>query len=154
MAFSLVEVLIAIGVGAIIFAALYSGISSSFSLLQNVRENLRATQIMVSRLEGVRLCAWSDEQLFNTNIVPRVFTESFYPQGLEGGDHNGTIYAGTMEVQQSPSLSPAPSYAANMALVKVTVTWTNGYNGKINVHTRSMSTYVAKYGIQNYVYYH
>jgi type II secretory pathway pseudopilin PulG len=154
MAFSFIEVLIAIGVSAIIFAALYRGISTTFSLLQNVRENLRATQIMLSRLEGLRLCAWSNDQLFNTNIVPATFTETFYPLGLAGGSNNGTVYAGTMTVERNPSLSPNPSYRTNMARVTVTVTWTNGYDGKVNVHTRSMSTFVAKYGIQNYVYYH
>lgn len=154
MAFSFVEVLIAIAVSAIIFAALYRGISTTFSLVQNVRENLRATQIILSRLEGVRLCAWSSDQLFNTNIVPAVFTETFYPLGLEGGNNNGTVYAGTMAVEQGPALSPSPSYCTNMARVTVTVTWTNGYDGKVNVHSRTMSTFVAKYGIQNYVYYH
>jgi len=30
------------------------------------------------RLEGLRLCAWSNAQLFNTNVVPPNYTDSFY----------------------------------------------------------------------------
>lgn len=148
--FSLLEVLIAVTVMAIIYAGLFVGVTTTFNLLQTTRENLRATQIMVSRLERLRLCAWSEGQLFNTNVVPAKFNDSFYPLGLNGGTNSGTVYVGTMTVSQSPNLNPVASYRTNMALVTVTVRWTNGLN---NVHFRSMSTYVARYGMQNYVYY-
>jgi prepilin-type N-terminal cleavage/methylation domain-containing protein len=151
-AFSLLEVLVAAVVVAIIYASLFAGISTTFSMLQTVRENLRATQIMVSRMEGLRLCAWSNSQLFNTNVVPSAFTDTFYPIGLNSTTNCGTVYSGTMTIMQNPGLSPNASYAANMALVTITVTWTNGANGVVNIHRRSMSTYVAKYGLQNYVY--
>jgi type II secretory pathway pseudopilin PulG len=153
-AFSLLEVLIAGVVIAIIYAALFSGINSTFGLLQSSRENLRATQIMVSRLEGLRLCAWDSTQLFNTNVVPPTFTDSFYPLGLQGTSNKSIIYYGTMTITANPNISPAPSYGSNIALVTVTVTWTNGANAKPTLHQRSMSTFAAKYGLQNYVYYH
>ena len=152
-AFSLLEVLVAAGIMAIIYTSLFAGITSAFNLLQTTRENLRATQIVVSRLEGLRLCAWGSAQLFNTNIVPTTFTDTFYPPGLNNTANDGTIYSGTMTITQDPTLSPAASYATNMALVTVTVTWTNGTSTP-TLHTRSMSTYVAKYGMQNYIYYH
>lgn len=148
--FSLLEVLIAVTVMAIIYAGLFVGVTTTFNLLQTTRENLRATQIMVSRLERLRLCAWSDDQLFNTNVVPVKFTDSFYPLGLNSSTNSGTVYVGTMTIAKAPNLNPAASYRTNMALVTVTVSWTNGIN---NVHTRSMCTYVARYGMQNYVYY-
>lgn len=153
-AFSLLEVLIAAVVIAIIYAALFSGINSTFGLLQSTRENLRATQIIVSRMEGLRLCAWSSSQLFNTNVVPATFTDTFYPLGLNSTSNKSTLYFGKMTVTQNPGVSPAASYASNLALVTVTVTWTNSGNGPAIQHTRSMSTYVAKYGMQNYIYYH
>lgn len=153
-AFSLLEVLIAAVVIAIIYAALFSGINSTFGLLQSTRENLRATQIIVSRMEGLRLCAWSSSQLFNTNVVPPTFTDTFYPLGLNSTTNKSTVYFGTMTITPNPTLSPAASYGSNFALVKVSVTWTNGGNGRPTTHTRSMSTYVAKFGMQNYIYYH
>ena len=153
-AFSLLEVLIAAVVISIIYAALFTGINSTFALLQTTRENLRATQIIVSRMEGLRLCAWSSSQLFSTNVVPARFSDTFYPLGLNSTTNNSTVYFGTMTITPGPTVSPAASYGTNLALVTVTVTWTNGGSGKPTAHTRSMSTYVAKYGMQNYIYYH
>jgi hypothetical protein len=159
-AFTLVEALVAAAIGAIIFTALYAGISNSFSLLNTARANLRATQIMVSRLEGLRLCAWGNgtnqlSQLFNPSIIPPTFTDYFYPEGMNGdsGSH-GTTYSGTMIVETNISLTPPASYSSRMARVTVTLTWSDGLAGRAITHSRSMSTYVAQYGEQNYVFNH
>lgn len=159
-AFTLVEVLVAAAIGAIIFTSLYIGIANSFSLLNTARANLRATQILVSRMEGLRLCAWGNgtnqvSQLFNTNIVPTTFTDYFYPQGINGQSGNyGTAYTGTITIATNITLNPPASYSPNMARVTISVSWVDGIAGQTNVHTRSMSTYIAQYGIQNYVYNH
>lgn len=144
---------------------MYQGISNCYSLLQTSRANLRATQIMVSELEGVRLCAWGTgtnlSQLFNTSIVPSTFTNYFYPLGLNGSTNLGIPYYGTLSVvpltnaaQEASVFGTAPTYATNMALITVSVTWTNGLNGKGVIHTRHMTTFAAEYGIQNYVIQH
>ena len=152
--FTLLEVIIALFVMAIIYAGMFCGVSSTFRLLQTVREDVRATQIMVSRIERLRLCTWSNDQLFNTTIVPTNFTDYFYPLGINGTTNSGTKYVGTLTIAQSPTLSPSASYYTNMALVTVTVTWTNGPGGSQTGHTRTMNTFVSKFGMQNYVYYH
>ena len=51
-AFSLIEVIIAAAIVAIIMAALFTGVTATFNLEGVTRENLRATQIIVSRMEG------------------------------------------------------------------------------------------------------
>ena len=165
-AFTLVEVLISAAIGAIIFAALYCGIANSTDMVQTSRMNLRATQIMVSQMEGLRLCAWGTgtnlPQLFNTTIVPPAFTNYFYPVGMNGTTNLGATYYGTMSVTPMTNAAAhtnlfggaAPSYATNMALVTVTVSWTDGLYGHQVTHHRHMSTFVAEYGIQNYVYSH
>lgn len=163
--FTLVEVLTAAAIAAIIFMAVFASVSVSFGLLTTTRENLRATQIMVSRLEGLRLEAWDTtnglSQLFNSGYVPTNFTENFYPLGLNGTTNDGIAYYGSMSVTQLGSTSTnvfqgsAPSYAGSMALVTVTLNWTNSTRGISEVgkaHTRSMSTMVAQYGLQNYVF--
>ena len=157
--FTLAEVLIAAAVGAIIFLALYAGISNCFGLLTTSRANLRATQIIVSRLEGLRLEAWGDTnsvtQLFDPTFIPSTFTEYFYPLGLNGQTNNlGTVYSGTMTIQTNITLNPTASYSTNLALVTVSLTWTDNIAGHAVTHTRQMSTYVAKYGVQNYVISH
>ena len=166
-AFTLVEVLVSVAISLIVFSAIYAGISNCYGILQTSRENLRATQIMVSDLEGIRLCSWGDgtnlpSQLFNTTIVPPTFTNYFYPLGLNGGTNRGTAYYGTISVAQLTNSADqtsvfggtVPSYVTNMALVTVTLQWTNGLHGRPVGHTRHMSTLVAQYGIQNYVIQH
>jgi prepilin-type N-terminal cleavage/methylation domain-containing protein len=157
--FTLVEALVSAAIGAVIFTALYAGISNSFSLLNVARANLRATQIMVSRLEGLRLCAWGTtnqmSQLFNTNIIPPTFTDYFYPQGMHGDTNcHGAIYQGTMTIETNITLDPPASYSPGMARVTVTLTWTDGIAGQPVTHTRKMSTFVAQFGEQNYVFNH
>lgn len=150
-AFSLVELMIAAVIMVIIFMSLFAGISSAFNLIGSTRENLRATQIMVSRLEGLRLCAWSSGQLFNPNVVPTAYADSFYPLGLQGTTNYGTAYAGTITVTTNFALNPPATYSNRLAFITITVNWTSNHNGVTNSHTRSMNTYIAQYGLQNYV---
>lgn len=153
-AFSLVEVLAAAMVVAIIFSVLFVGTSSTFDLLGASRENLRATQIVVSRMEGLRLCTWSSSQLFNTNVVPKTFKDSFYPLGLNSTTNYGTLYSGTISVTTNFALNPPATYSNKLALVTVTVKWTNTQGKTPVVHERSMNTFVAQYGVQNYIFAH
>jgi prepilin-type N-terminal cleavage/methylation domain-containing protein len=158
--FSLIEVLAAVFIAAIIFTAVFAGISRVFGLLNTTRENLRATQIIVSRLEGLHLEAWGNgtnqpTQLFNNSMVPATFTDYFYPLGLNGNTNNlGTVYSGTVTVSTNLSLSPSSSYSGSLALVTISVSWTDVSYGVTNQHTTAMSTYIAQNGIQNYVFTH
>jgi len=155
-AFTLVEVLMAVAITAIMFASIFTTISSGNIIIQSTRENLRATQIIESRMEGLRLIAWgsSSNQLFDANCVTPSFTETFYPLGISGGGSSqGVTYYGSMNIQQSPTLVPASSYNTQMCLVTVTVNWTNQHYNVLNSHTRQMSTFVAQNGLQNYIYY-
>lgn len=152
LAFSLVEVLAAVLILSIIFTVLFTGISTTFGLLDTTRENLRATQIAVSRLEDLRLCAWSSSQLFNTNVVPAKFTDSFYPLGLKEGTNTGITYYGTISVTTNFALNPPATYASKLALVTVSVAWTNSGGSRSLSHQCSMNTFVAQYGMQNYIF--
>src|SRR5690242_14103964 len=82
--FSLIEVMVASLVGAVIFLALFVGMAQGFNLIQHERATMRATQILVGKIEGIRLCAWGPvtNQLFNTTYVPTTFTDYFYPVGM------------------------------------------------------------------------
>jgi prepilin-type N-terminal cleavage/methylation domain-containing protein len=158
-AFTLLEVLAATVIAAIILSAVFAGISGTFALLTASREDLRATQIILSRLEGLRLEAWGNgdnqpSQLFNTTMVPRTFTDYFYPLGLNSTTNQGTVYGGTVSISTNITLKPAASYSSGIAYVVVSLTWTNRNYGVTTVRSRSMSTLVAQNGIQNYVYTH
>lgn len=155
-AYTLVEVLCSAAIAAILFVALFNGINMGYRIVQQERENLRATQVVLGRMEGLRLEAWGTNQLFNPVVVPTNFTDSFYPLGIGGSTGStGVVYSGTMNITLGPYTNNAPSYNSNMALVTVTVTWTDQVtDARTIIHTRKMRTYVAQYGMQNYVYSH
>ncbi|MGC3957237.1 MAG: type II secretion system protein [Verrucomicrobiota bacterium] len=143
-AFTLVEVMVAITIIGIAFVSLYAGISFSFGVTTVERENLRATQVMLQRMEGIRLFNWV--QLTNTALNPVTFNERYFP-GSGGKPASGITYTGTVEVADL-TLDPPASYTASMKRITVTVRWSSG-----NIlRTRSISTYAARDGIQNYVY--
>jgi prepilin-type N-terminal cleavage/methylation domain-containing protein len=140
--FTLVEVLMASGVVLVLFVSLYLGISMGFAITRSARENLRATQVMLERMEGIRLFNW--EQLVNTNMNPPTFTTYFAPSSLE----KGIVYSGRVTVTTNVILNPPASYSTDMRMVTVEVRWTSGNV----VRTRDMSTFVSKNGVQNYVF--
>jgi hypothetical protein len=106
---------------------------------------LRATQILMQKAEGIRLCSWS--QLTNTIS----FTERYDPLGTTNSTA-GTVYSGTLSTNAASSIPDTASYKNNMRLVTITVYWTN-YNHKTPVvHSRQMQTQAARYGLQNYLW--
>lgn len=150
-AYTFAEVSIATALILTVFTSLYAGMSSGFAYTQVLRENLRATQIMVERMEGIRLYNW-DTQLNSNKFLPSAFTAYYYPSIGGTGVNSGVCYTGTLSVS-SVALSPTPSYANDMREIMVTVQWVSqfGPNNTL-VRTRRMRTYVARYGLQNYIY--
>jgi type II secretory pathway pseudopilin PulG len=155
-AFTLIEIMVAVCMAAIIFSAVAFGLSTTFNMVQVAREQLRANQVCLSRVEGIRLCNWST-QLFDTNYVPRTFTDYFYPVGLTTTNTPSTSYItynGTVELSTNFTMSPQPGYSGNLCRVKVTVTWTDRAFNSTKTRSQTMTTLVAKNGVQNYVYTH
>jgi len=138
--FTLVETVMAVLAAAIMLPTLYAGFASGFSFVQLTRDNLRATQVIVQRMEAIRLAPWQNLQ--NTAYFPTNSTEYYNPSGQA----KGTGYTITYNWAPAPSSLP-PSYRSNMCLVTVTAGWKAG----TVQHSRSMQTYVARYGIQGYV---
>ncbi len=151
-AFSLLEVVLSAAVLSFMLVTLYGGIASSFAIIQTARENLRATQIMLERVEGIRLYNWN--QLVYSNMIPTWFTNYYYPLAAPG-ESKGVVYVGRMEIEPV-TLDPPATYSYNMRRISVTIYWTNYYGPGLTkkiVRSRNMVTYTARYGIQNYVYY-
>ncbi len=150
-AFSLVETMCAAAITAIIILALFTGLTSGFKLTQMERENLRATQIALARMEGLRLYAWNSNQLFSPTMLPNSFTDTYYPSGLGGFASNNTVYTGSVTIA-NVTLSPSASYSPNMQQIVINVGWQDTFYGRTNSHVRTFNTFVAKYGLQNYVF--
>lgn len=151
-AFTVVEAMCAAAIAAILILALFSGLTSGFKLTQMERENLRATQIALARMEGLRLYAWSSNQLFSPAMLPNTFTDYYYPSNLSGFSGQNTVYTGSVTIA-NVSFNPSASYSNNMQQIVIKVGWQDVFYGRTNSHVRTFNTYVAKYGLQNYVFY-
>jgi hypothetical protein len=144
LAYTLVEVVIGAAIFGITFVSLYAGMSGGFAVTQLSRENLRATQIILERMEGVRLFNWN--QLCYSNMIPGRFTNYYYPLAASG-ESKGIVYHGTMVVTNA-NLNPGATYSNQMRQITVTVNWESGGVPR----TRTMTSYSSQNGMQNYVY--
>jgi len=142
--YTLVEVVIAVAILAVMFVALYTGIAFGFRVTRSERENLRATQIILERMEGIRLFRF--DQLSDTNLNPTTFTRTYYPQAT-GNQSQGITYTGTVTVDTNITLDPSVTYSSAMKKITVQLNWVSEGTPR----TRSISTYASQNGIQNYI---
>lgn len=143
-AFTTAEIVVALAIMVVMFVSLYAGMSSGFAVTQVARENLRATQIMLERMEGIRLFNYS--QLTNVDLNPLSFTNYYYP--LAGpGESKGIPYVGTVTVTDA-ALNPAATYSGNLRRITIRVEWKSGGVTR----SRSMVTYSGRDGMQNYIF--
>jgi type II secretory pathway pseudopilin PulG len=138
-AFSIAEVTCGMAILGTVVAALMTGFTSGMFTMQMARENLRATQIMLERMETIRLYSW--DQVCSNGFITTNFTAYYDPNST----NQGTAYTGSI------TLTPAPissSYSNEMKLVKVKLDWKTGNLSR----TREFSSYISRNGIQNYIY--
>ena len=138
--FSMIEVTIGMGVIGTTCAALLTGITTGFFTMRMARENLRATQIILEKVETIRLYSW--DQINTLGFIPATFTEVYDPTRTNS---TGLLYTGTMTIAAAPITN---SYSADMRMLTVNLSWTTG-----NIpRTRQFSTFISRNGLQNYVY--
>jgi type II secretory pathway pseudopilin PulG len=141
-AFGLTESLIGVVVIGVVFTALYTGMTTGFQAVRSARENLRATQILLEKFESLRLYNW--EQITSTNnYIPRTFTNHYVLNPTTAG----TVYEGQVNIAPLP-VSVTEPYLEDLRAVTITVNWMTGQNRR----TRTFTSYVARYGLQHYVY--
>lgn len=147
--FSLTEVSVGMGVVGIVCVALYTGLTSGLASVRASRENERATQIMTEKLDTIRLYSW--DKITTPDYIPSTFTKTF---GSATTNRNvdtkeivspGITYSGRVTVAAVPMTT---LYSTNMRQVTVSLTWVSGSVTR----QRSMTTMVAKDGMQNYIY--
>jgi type II secretory pathway pseudopilin PulG len=140
-AFSLVEATVSMGVVGTALAALFTGYTSGFFTMQMARENLRATQIMLEKMETIRLYSW--DQIRTPGFVPVAFTNFYDPQAPVG--QKGVAYRGTMTISDCTIGS---TYRTDMKKVTVKVDWATGHLQR----SRQFTSYISRYGLQDYIY--
>jgi hypothetical protein len=93
---------------------------------------------MVDKFEGLRLYSW--DQLTKAGFIPGAFVARFAPDSK----HPGLVYTGTVQI------SPVAGhpYSADLRAVTITLSWTT--HGR--PRTQTLTSYIARYGLQNYIY--
>ena len=143
--FTLAETLVALLTGALMLAALYASFAFGYSAVKLTQEDLRATQILVQRMEILRLTSFSE--------IQNGTSTDYYDPSAVNDAKAGTVYTITVTTN-APTSSDMPVqpvyYMNKMRKVTVTATWTNSNK----LRTRSLLTYASQNGIQSYVYAH
>lgn len=139
MAFSLTELVIAMALLATVLGALLTSFTAGFFSLKMARENLRATQVMLEKMETIRFYSWS--QLTQPGFIPPTFTAFYDPKDT----NSGVVYSGMLAWSAVPLTVP---YANQMTQLTVRVDW---QTGDLN-RSRTFTTYIARHGLQKYVF--
>lgn len=147
-AFTLVEVMVAVGVLGITMVAFFACLGSGLSIMNTARQDLRATQILTQKTEFVRLCNW--QQLLS---LPSSFQDYYYDSSGTTNDMTNLTYYGTITVSNVPStcIPTTVSYYNNIRLVTIGLVWTNYLGVNSIAHHREVQTLVSYNGLFNYL---
>lgn len=145
--------MVGIAVFGLTCVSLYAGVTFGFNSVRLARENLRATQLLVEKMEVIRLYHW--DEINEPGFIPATFEARYAPGatattiGPNGrplvNPAEGVTYYGTITVTNA---GLTENYRQNVKRVNLTVRWTTG---KLD-RSRSLSTLVTLDGLQAYVY--
>jgi len=137
-AFTLVEIMVGVGILAVTIVSLYGAFSFGFSTIKLSQEEVRADQILVQKLEALRVYDWS--KVTNNNVLTN-FSTTFSTTGAPGVSYEGTVAV-------SPFIPTAvnESYSNDLRQVTASIGWVSGGISR----TRTMTTLVSQYGIQTF----
>jgi type II secretory pathway pseudopilin PulG len=141
-AYTLAEVMVAMGVFGAMLVSLFAGFTSGYAVLRVARENLRATQILEEKMEVIRLVKWSD--MTTPGFVPTSFTDYFTPSTSTNASV-GLAYEGKVTLSAVPLTE---SYSSHLMMIQINLSWKSGSATR----NRQMTTYVSEYGMQHYIY--
>jgi uncharacterized protein (TIGR02598 family) len=136
-AFTLVEVLVGAGILGFTVVTLYGAFSFGFTTIRLSQEEVRADQILVQKLETLRVYDWSK---ITNHYLPTHFSTPF------SSDGTGINYDGSLSVTPFVTSAANESYSNTLRQVTVSVQWVSG--GITRTH--GMTTLVSQYGIQTY----
>lgn len=130
--FTLVEVVIGMTLMAMVFTASYGAYFLGVRIVQDAREELRASQIIQSELESMRTLTWLDlEGMASTSTID--------PQG-EFVKVFAKDFTTTREIIDLSN---------SQKKVKITIEWTNARGQK---RTQVFNTVFTKFGLNDYYY--
>jgi type II secretory pathway pseudopilin PulG len=139
-AFTIVEVLVSVCIIGISAAGLMASFRFALFSIQMARENQRATQITLERAEAIRCFNW------DRILAGDVPTEK--PDYYNPATQSPPVYTVRTTISDFSPSDGSPSYAGNMKTLTIIVSWQTGHVSR----SRTNITYIAKDGIQNYVF--
>ncbi len=143
-AFTLIEVMVSVGVLGVLLVSLYAGLTFGFGQIQVSREEERATQILAEKMEIVRLLSW-DQVVNLPGYLPTNFTASYSLSNPTNTPAGSLIYTGSVQVTNAPV---SENYSNDLRMLVISLRW----QSRGHIHQRSMRTFISRYGLQNYVY--
>lgn len=144
--------MVGVAVFGVTCVSLYAGVTFGFNSVRLARENLRATQILVEKMEVIRLYNW--DEITEPGFIPATFQATYAPGAtvttVQGNKETvtpaeGVIYYGTITVTNAPMWE---NYRQKVKLVNLEVRWTTGSLSR----SRKLQTLVTWDGLQSYVY--
>ena len=117
----------------VVVVSLFGAFSFGFSTIKISQEDVRASQILLQKLEILQIYDWS--QMTN-GFFPTNFTVNYSTNG-------GVTYEGTMVIEPVPM---AESYSNMLRQVTVSLSWVSSGVPRYRVAT----TLVSQNGIQTY----
>jgi prepilin-type N-terminal cleavage/methylation domain-containing protein len=143
-AFTLVEVMVSVGVIGTLLISLYAGLTFGFTQIQVSREEERATQILAERMEIVRLLSW-DQVVNLPGYVSTNFLASDSVINPTNTPAGALMYTGSVQVTSAPI---SEAYSNDLKMMVISLSWFS----RGLTHQRSMRTFISRYGLHNYVY--
>src|SRR3989442_802198 len=96
--------------------SIYSAFSFGFGTIKLTQEELRADQILVQKLETLRMYDWSK---VSSSFIPANFTANFSTTGLaQGVTYNGAIAISPTSVSET--------YSNTLRQVTISLSWVSG----------------------------
>jgi len=144
---------VGMGIMGTAMAALFSGFTTGFFTMRMARENLRATQIMLEKVETIRLYSW--QQVTNKQaplFIPDTFEAKYDP--VVQTNSGGVVYYGTLSITNVNAGEMIgvdgnpPKYTNDMRLVIVNVKWKTGNLDR----SREFRSYISRSGLQDYIF--
>ncbi len=142
-AFTLIETVVAFGILGLVIFSFYAALSSGFTTIRVSQEDVRADQILMQKLETLRVYHWT--RIFTNGYVPDTFQTGF---SVTNGVTNGVVYDGTITLSAFPVSTANESYSNSLRQVTVSLNWLSAGVPR----TRTITTLVSQYGIQTYRY--
>jgi hypothetical protein len=130
---TLIDVVVATWLLTVVVVGLFGAFSFGFSTIKISQEDVRASQIILQKLETLRVYDWSR---ITNGYFPATFTASYSTSG-------GVTYEGAIAIEPFPT---AESYSNTLRQVTVSLAWVSSGIPRYRV----VRTLVSQNGIQTY----